>query len=134
MTAPLWFRAPFRILRLFVREKLRDRVFTVSVPQVKVINERSGSIAKAICCNDDEMRLLYDPPPLSILLPVIFLYFQLGAHIPNNALPRTLGGQLDSNHSAWLAQCHQILSSTDLWGSFTDDTIPFDQFSVCNYK
>ncbi|OXA62769.1 tyrosine-protein phosphatase non-receptor type 9 isoform X2 [Folsomia candida] len=89
VTAPLWFRAPFRILRLFVREKLRDRVFTVSVPQ-------------------------------------------LGAHIPNNALPRTLGGQLDSNHSAWLAQCHQILSSTDLWGSFTDDTIPFDQFSDSN--
>ena len=24
--APLWFKAPFKILRLFVREKLRDRV------------------------------------------------------------------------------------------------------------
>ncbi|RZF38623.1 hypothetical protein LSTR_LSTR010722 [Laodelphax striatellus] len=34
VTAPLWFKAPFRILRLFVREKLRDRVFTVSVPQL----------------------------------------------------------------------------------------------------
>lgn len=34
MTAPLWFKAPFKILRLFVREKLRDRVFTISVPQV----------------------------------------------------------------------------------------------------
>lgn len=34
MTAPLWFKAPFKILRLFVREKLRDRVFTVSVPQL----------------------------------------------------------------------------------------------------
>lgn len=32
MTAPLWFKAPFKILRLFVREKLRERVFTVSVP------------------------------------------------------------------------------------------------------
>lgn len=34
MTAPLWFKAPFKILRLFVREKLRERVFTVSVPQL----------------------------------------------------------------------------------------------------
>lgn len=34
MTAPLWFKAPFKILRLFVREKLRDRVFTVSIPQL----------------------------------------------------------------------------------------------------
>ncbi|KAF7418598.1 hypothetical protein HZH68_001251 [Vespula germanica] len=34
VTAPLWFKAPFKILRLFVREKLRDRVFTVSIPQL----------------------------------------------------------------------------------------------------
>ncbi|XP_070542371.1 tyrosine-protein phosphatase non-receptor type 9-like [Ptychodera flava] len=26
VTAPLWFRAPFKVLRLFVREKLRERV------------------------------------------------------------------------------------------------------------
>lgn len=36
MTAPLWFKAPFKILRLFVREKLRERVFTVSVPQLSL--------------------------------------------------------------------------------------------------
>lgn len=36
VTAPLWFKAPFKILRLFVREKLRDRVFTISLPQVCV--------------------------------------------------------------------------------------------------
>lgn len=29
-------QAPFKILRLFVREKLRDRVFTVSVPQLSL--------------------------------------------------------------------------------------------------
>ena len=34
VTAPLWFKAPFKILRLFVREKLRDRVFTVNLPQL----------------------------------------------------------------------------------------------------
>lgn len=34
VTAPLWFKAPFKILRLFVREKLRDRVYTVSSPQL----------------------------------------------------------------------------------------------------
>lgn len=32
--APLWFKAPFKILRLFVREKLRDRVFMVNVSQL----------------------------------------------------------------------------------------------------
>ncbi|XP_074650156.1 tyrosine-protein phosphatase non-receptor type 9-like [Tubulanus polymorphus] len=36
VTAPLWFRAPFKILRLFVREKLRDRVYTVSLNQLPV--------------------------------------------------------------------------------------------------
>lgn len=34
VTAPLWFKAPFRILRLFVREKLRDRVFMIGVSQL----------------------------------------------------------------------------------------------------
>ncbi|XP_053612109.1 tyrosine-protein phosphatase non-receptor type 9 isoform X2 [Plodia interpunctella] len=34
VTAPLWFKAPFGILRLFVREKLRERVHTVSAPQL----------------------------------------------------------------------------------------------------
>lgn len=34
VSAPLWFKAPFKILRLFVREKLRDRVYMVSVPQL----------------------------------------------------------------------------------------------------
>ncbi|EEB13489.1 tyrosine-protein phosphatase non-receptor type, putative [Pediculus humanus corporis] len=36
VTAPLWFKAPFKILRLFVREKLRDRVFTISIPQLPI--------------------------------------------------------------------------------------------------
>lgn len=35
VTAPFWFKAPFKVLRLFVREKLRDRVFTVSLPQLQ---------------------------------------------------------------------------------------------------
>ena len=26
VTAPMWFKAPFKVMRLFVREKLRDRV------------------------------------------------------------------------------------------------------------
>ncbi|XP_037918407.1 tyrosine-protein phosphatase non-receptor type 9 isoform X1 [Hermetia illucens] len=36
VTAPLWFKAPFKILRLFVREKLRERVFTVSIPTLSL--------------------------------------------------------------------------------------------------
>lgn len=35
VTAPLWFKAPFKILKVFVRQKLRDRVYTVSLPQVQ---------------------------------------------------------------------------------------------------
>ncbi|XP_048733310.1 tyrosine-protein phosphatase non-receptor type 9-like isoform X2 [Ostrea edulis] len=34
VTAPLWFKAPFKILRLFVREKLRDRVYTINLSQL----------------------------------------------------------------------------------------------------
>ncbi|KFM67547.1 Tyrosine-protein phosphatase non-receptor type 9, partial [Stegodyphus mimosarum] len=34
VAAPLWFKAPFKILQLFLREKLRDRVFMVSIPQL----------------------------------------------------------------------------------------------------
>lgn len=36
VTAPLWFKAPFKILRLFVREKLRDRVFTVNLTELPI--------------------------------------------------------------------------------------------------
>jgi tyrosine-protein phosphatase non-receptor type 9 len=32
--APLWFKAPFKILRLFVREKLRDRVLMITTAQL----------------------------------------------------------------------------------------------------
>lgn len=34
VTAPLWFKAPFKVLRLFVREKLRDRVYTVTLSEL----------------------------------------------------------------------------------------------------
>lgn len=34
VTAPLWFKAPFRILQLFVREKLRDRVHMINASQL----------------------------------------------------------------------------------------------------
>lgn len=35
VTAPLWFKAPFRILQLFIREKLRDRVHMVNLSQLQ---------------------------------------------------------------------------------------------------
>ncbi|KAJ8269494.1 hypothetical protein COCON_G00121010 [Conger conger] len=34
VSSPLWFRAPFAVLRLFVREKLRERVCTVKAPEL----------------------------------------------------------------------------------------------------
>ncbi|XP_023344364.1 tyrosine-protein phosphatase non-receptor type 9 [Eurytemora carolleeae] len=42
VTAPLWFKAPFKVLRLFVREKLRDRVFTVNLTQLLLHVEPSS--------------------------------------------------------------------------------------------
>ena len=51
VTAPLWFKAPFKVLRLFVREKLRDRVFTVSIPQVCPVTMIRGSAEKIIGIN-----------------------------------------------------------------------------------
>ncbi|XP_059165119.1 tyrosine-protein phosphatase non-receptor type 9-like [Physella acuta] len=36
VTAPLWFKAPFKILRLFVKEKLRDRVYTVNISELSI--------------------------------------------------------------------------------------------------
>lgn len=68
VSAPLWFKAPFRILRLFVREKLRDRVTTVSLDQ-------------------------------------------LSLHVPYNALPRELGGNLSLNHKAWLLHCLKSMAN-----------------------
>ena len=38
MAAPLWFKAPFKVLQLFVREKLRDRIYTGNG------SDRSGGI------------------------------------------------------------------------------------------
>lgn len=35
VSPPLWFRAPFHLLRLIVREKLRDRVWLLNVDQLK---------------------------------------------------------------------------------------------------
>lgn len=35
ITPPIWFKAPFKILRLFVREKLRDRVHMLSQSQLR---------------------------------------------------------------------------------------------------
>ncbi|TPP67439.1 Protein-tyrosine phosphatase [Fasciola gigantica] len=34
--APFWFRAPFGVLRFFVKEKMRDRIFTVDLDELHV--------------------------------------------------------------------------------------------------
>ncbi|XP_013147433.1 PREDICTED: tyrosine-protein phosphatase non-receptor type 9-like [Papilio polytes] len=51
VTAPLWFKAPFRILRLFVREKLRERVHTVSAPQLSAHVPRASLPTLEHCRN-----------------------------------------------------------------------------------
>uniref|UniRef100_A0A182VWA5 Tyrosine-protein phosphatase non-receptor type 9 n=1 Tax=Anopheles minimus TaxID=112268 RepID=A0A182VWA5_9DIPT len=50
VTAPLWFKAPFKILRLFVREKLRERVFTVSIPQLSLHVPRESLPVRLLHC------------------------------------------------------------------------------------
>lgn len=94
VTAPLWFKAPFKILRLFVREKLRDRVYTVSLPQVRMEwrrweIERELLLRGCPCatfwirslCLDDERKWLRKGPagyafpdvPLSRIYVLVFL-------------------------------------------------------------
>ncbi|CAG0879513.1 unnamed protein product [Cyprideis torosa] len=34
VTPPFWFKAPFQVLRLIAKEKLRDRVYVVNLPQL----------------------------------------------------------------------------------------------------
>ncbi|CAG0919033.1 unnamed protein product [Notodromas monacha] len=79
VTAPLWFKAPFKILRLFVREKLRDRVYTVSVPQ-------------------------------------------LVGHIPENTLPKNLGGESEVEHKRWLKHCLKLESNCSMASEFCTDS------------
>lgn len=94
VTAPLWFKAPFKILRLFVREKLRERVFTVSIPQLSlhvpreslpvrlggtlevdhsswwvefIHNLISSTFYKTVCSTVTEFR--FDNPDSHILIP-----------------------------------------------------------------
>merc|ERR1719500_1713366 len=58
VTAPLWFKAPFKVLRLFVREKLRDRVFTVSTPQLLLDVDPSALPPDLGGCSDNHQRWL----------------------------------------------------------------------------
>lgn len=37
MSSPLWFRAPFAVLRLFVREKLRERVCMLNLKLFHIV-------------------------------------------------------------------------------------------------
>lgn len=92
VTAPLWFKAPFKILRLFVREKLRDRVFTISLPQVRKLR----TSFKIVC------------------IFIFYFIFQLVQHIPRESLPKHLGGTINVEHDKWLDYCKE---SIDKYGS-----------------
>ncbi|KAK3096744.1 hypothetical protein FSP39_002853 [Pinctada imbricata] len=65
VTAPLWFKAPFKILRLFVREKLQERVYIINLSQISL-------------------------------------------HIPQESIPKQLGGACPSKHTAWLQVCKGV--------------------------
>lgn len=60
----------------------------------------------------------------------MFLNFQLAVHIPNHSLPRSLGGQLQVNHIAWLDRCRDILSSSEVWSVLTDEPVQVQTKSI----
>ena len=101
VTAPLWFRAPFKVLRLFVREKLRDRVYTVSIPQLV------SFVLQTDIDGFSFLALLFN---LFLLLPLTRYPFQV-LHIPPASLPKELGGIDSHNHTAWLEKCRQVTES-----------------------
>lgn len=59
---------------------------------------------------------------------VSILKIQLAVHIPNSALPKSLGGQLEVDHHLWLAKCNSILDSTDLWGISAEESFRVNYF------
>ncbi|CAM1299267.1 Uncharacterised protein PB.3394, partial [Pycnogonum litorale] len=109
VTAPLWFKAPFKILRLFVREKLRDRVID----------------------HLDKFRLVRIWPQLGYsrtdnrLFSVFTLSIpQLQLHIPPSSLPADLGGNLQVDHKNWLLHC--LKSMTNRYGDVCAVSSPID--------
>ena len=57
VTAPLWFKAPFKILRLFVKEKLRERASNQYDNESKEFVSLSIII---ICVSDIHIVTFYD--------------------------------------------------------------------------
>ena len=58
VTAPLWFKAPFKILRLFVKEKLRERASNQYEYESKKFVPLSKRII--ICVSDSHLGTCYD--------------------------------------------------------------------------
>uniref|UniRef100_A0AAY4A7M7 Tyrosine-protein phosphatase non-receptor type 9 n=1 Tax=Denticeps clupeoides TaxID=299321 RepID=A0AAY4A7M7_9TELE len=75
VSSPLWFRAPFAVLRLFVREKLRERVCTVKA------NELASHIP--VSSLPDHLGGTLPPPPSHSppLLPASVIT-ELSVHMP----------------------------------------------------
>ena len=96
VTAPLWFKAPFKVLRLFVREKLRDRVFTVSIPQVGRNQCTSPYSLQTMGCS---LMILSDPT-CQLKNEYYFQNLAKNKNV-NNKVPRISYGIAALNRSLW---------------------------------
>lgn len=101
VSSPLWFRAPFAVLRLFVREKLRERV----------------------CMSVFIRDMCHNVSWICFLLFDVFSSFcnhqvctvkahELASHIPVSSLPEHLGGTSQYSHVAWIQSCVNIHTNT----------------------
>ena len=88
VTAPLWFKAPFKILRLFIKEKLRDRVsmgilFSCDIknsPPLSlqyVWNQEVPSVDQSIVLNASTFYQEFCCSNMSFHSPFSFIFFLL---------------------------------------------------------
>ncbi|KAL0870595.1 hypothetical protein ABMA27_005557 [Loxostege sticticalis] len=135
VTAPLWFKAPFRILRLFVREKLRERVHTVSAPQLGVHVPRAslprqlgGQLEPDHAAWLDHCKNCYTNNLQNSKLDGIIDEYVISNHIPavkpqNGIIEHEVGCDMTSDRAARLCE-----NNTDMHISgdppYTCDTSP----------
>lgn len=105
MSSPLWFRAPFAVLRLFVREKLRERVCQ-GVSLELLIRFIFLSVVPVL----DQLCYFF----LSTHIPKVCTLkgHKLTSHIPVTSLPEHLGGSSQYSHVAWIQSCVNIQNNT----------------------
>ena len=118
VSSPLWFRAPFAVLRLFVREKLRERVcvcrllFYMCVLKLSVCSVCNCVPSDQVCTVKAH---------------------ELANHIPVSSLPEHLGGTSQYSHVAWIQSCVNKHTHANPGEMFTQDTHDCVGSLLCSY-